>query len=114
MTALAARQETLRLIDEVPDDEMPRLLVLVQSFSKANQKVADHAESQATDDDHSAFEEAFGIWKDRTASDSSADDRKARIHSVLAETAGMWADREDMKDVDAYVRKLRRGRRFDI
>lgn len=91
MTALAARQETLRLIDEVPDDEMPRLLVLVQSFSKANQKVADHAESQATDDD-----------------------RKARIHSVLAETAGMWADREDMKDVDAYVRKLRRGRRFDI
>ena len=25
---------------------------------------------------------------------------------------GMWADREDMKDVDAYVRNLRKGRSF--
>lgn len=23
---------------------------------------------------------------------------------------GMWRDREDMKDVDAYVRKMRQGR----
>lgn len=27
---------------------------------------------------------------------------------------GMWADREDMKDVDAYVRNLRKGRFDDI
>jgi len=27
---------------------------------------------------------------------------------------GMWADREDMKDVDAYIRNLRKGRSFDI
>ena len=25
---------------------------------------------------------------------------------------GMWADREDMKDVDAYIRNLRKGRTF--
>ena len=25
---------------------------------------------------------------------------------------GMWADREDMKDVDAYLRNLRKGRTF--
>jgi len=25
---------------------------------------------------------------------------------------GMWADREDMKDVDAYIRNLRKGRVF--
>lgn len=25
---------------------------------------------------------------------------------------GMWADREDMKDVHAFVRKLRKGRTF--
>ena len=27
---------------------------------------------------------------------------------------GMWADREDMKDVEAYVRRLRKGRRHDF
>lgn len=27
---------------------------------------------------------------------------------------GMWKDREDMKDVDAYMRKLRRGRVYDF
>jgi len=25
---------------------------------------------------------------------------------------GMWADRDDMKDVDAYIRNLRKGRTF--
>ena len=25
---------------------------------------------------------------------------------------GMWQDRDDLKDVDAYVRKLRKGRNF--
>jgi hypothetical protein len=27
---------------------------------------------------------------------------------------GMWADREDMKDVDAWLRKIRKGRQFDF
>ena len=27
---------------------------------------------------------------------------------------GMWKDREDMKDVEAYVRRLRRGRYRDL
>jgi len=26
---------------------------------------------------------------------------------------GMWADREDMQDVDAYLRNLRKGRSFE-
>ena len=30
------------------------------------------------------------------------------------EAFGMWANREDMKDVDAYVRRLRKGRDFGI
>lgn len=33
MTALAARQQTLQLIDELPDTEMPRLLLFVQSLA---------------------------------------------------------------------------------
>jgi hypothetical protein len=30
------------------------------------------------------------------------------------EAFGMWKDREDMKDVDAYVRRLRKGRIHDV
>ncbi len=30
------------------------------------------------------------------------------------EAFGMWQDREDMADVDAYVRKLRKGRLNDF
>ena len=35
-----------------------------------------------------------------------------RMPAEQHEAFGIWANREDMKDVDAYVRKLRRGR-FD-
>ncbi len=34
--------------------------------------------------------------------------RNVRDHPAV----GMWADREDMKDVNAYIRRLRKGR-FD-
>jgi prevent-host-death family protein len=27
---------------------------------------------------------------------------------------GMWKDREDMKDVDAWVRNIRKGRKLDL
>lgn len=35
---------------------------------------------------------------------------KEEINVRDHEAVGMWADREDMKDVEAYVRRLRRGR----
>ena len=40
-------------------------------------------------------------------------DRK-RVPIEEQEYFGMWKDREDMKDVEAYVRRLRKGRVHDI
>lgn len=41
----------------------------------------------------------------------SADAKQAALESVMANPMfGMWADREDMADVDAYVRALRAPR----
>jgi hypothetical protein len=40
--------------------------------------------------------------------------RKKKIRVVDDPAFGMWADREDMKDVAAYVRNLRKGRFDDL
>ncbi|GHU53099.1 hypothetical protein FACS1894200_13660 [Spirochaetia bacterium] len=39
-----------------------------------------------------------------------ADERKQGA-VLSAESFGMWADRQDMDDVESYVRNLRRGRK---
>lgn len=40
-----------------------------------------------------------------------ADNAQAALRTVMANPmVGMWADREDMADVQAYVRKLREAR----
>jgi antitoxin (DNA-binding transcriptional repressor) of toxin-antitoxin stability system len=39
---------------------------------------------------------------------------KKRAKAADLPAFGMWRDREDMRDVDAYVRKLRRGRFRDL
>jgi hypothetical protein len=36
--------------------------------------------------------------------------KSARLHPSF----GMWKDRKDMRDVAAYVRRLRQGRRHDL
>lgn len=38
--------------------------------------------------------------------------KKFRARKVV-DAFGMWKDRDDMGEVDAFVRNLRRGRRFD-
>ena len=39
------------------------------------------------------------------------DDRARKTKSEELPVSGIWDDRDDIEDVDAYVRNLRRGRR---
>ena len=89
MTALAARQETVRLIDEVPDYEMPRLLLIVQAFAKPLS--------------HSVTDSA-----------SESEEKRNRIHAALQEVQDSWSEHNDPRSVDQIVRDMRRGRQFDI
>ena len=41
-------------------------------------------------------------------------EKKKRISAADHPAFGMWKDREDMKDVEKYMRELRKGRQFDI
>jgi hypothetical protein len=43
-----------------------------------------------------------------SSENSNAENDKA----VSSESFGMWADRQDMDDVEAYVRNLRKGRKL--
>ena len=42
---------------------------------------------------------------------SFAADEREQGAALSAESFGMWADRQDMDDVESYVRNLRRGRK---
>ncbi|GHV80934.1 hypothetical protein AGMMS49944_27250 [Spirochaetia bacterium] len=43
---------------------------------------------------------------------SFAADEREQGAVLSAESFGMWADRQDMDDVESYVRNLRRGRKL--
>ena len=41
--------------------------------------------------------------------------KKEALNKIINDPAfGMWKDREDMRDPSAYVRKIRKGRVFDL
>ncbi len=50
-------------------------------------------------------------WNDRELAVDSADDQEKRIKAAQ-KLSGLWRDHEE-GSVDAMVRNLRRGRRFD-
>ena len=41
-------------------------------------------------------------------------EHRAQVEAAFKETAGMWSNRDDMLSVDDYIRKIRKGRSFDI
>jgi hypothetical protein len=56
--------------------------------------------------------EPVKLAKNTTVILSFAADEREQGAALSAESFGMWADRQDMDDVESYVRNLRRGRKL--
>jgi hypothetical protein len=45
---------------------------------------------------------------------NSQTQKKAASPAPLSDSFGMWKDRKDMDDVDAYIDNLRKGRNYSV
>ncbi|MBP5465634.1 MAG: hypothetical protein J6Y13_10750 [Treponema sp.] len=91
MEALAERKQVMELFNALPDDKIAYVLRFVQNLSRQKSSPLYPADSIETEAE-----------------------RRAQVEAAFKETAGMWSNRDDMQPVDDYIRKIRKGRSFDI